>query len=201
MQRHPFARRAAVFLFAAFAGASMVVPAQSVADWGIDPDVLADSGSDLLRRAPDDAIDGLFQAVHAASRNEDEAQALCGLFEPDADRSLAGLNAVAVRLGPASRERFATAVADALVGATQSPPQPYDAATALQSLKAAGATAAILHDGFVRGLNASGTEADSRDARCQSLRWLLDAMQARPQRERAAMTRWLLDQGVARLAP
>ena len=133
-----------------------------------------------MRRAPDDAIDELFQAVHAASRNEDEARALCGLFEPDADRSLAGLNAVAVRLGPASRERFATAVADALVGATQSPPQPYDAAAALQSLKAAGATAAILHDGFVRGLNASGTEADSRDARCQSLRWLLDAMQARP---------------------
>jgi hypothetical protein len=201
MQRLPPARRAAVFLFAVLTVASLGAPAQSVADWGIDPDVLADSGSDLLRRAPDDAIDALFQAVHAASRNEDEARALCGLFEPDADRSLAGLNAVAVRLGPASRERFATAVADALVGATQSPPQPYDAAAALQSLKAAGATAAILHDGFVRGLNASGTQADSRDARCQSLRWLLDAMQARPQRERAAMTRWLLDQGVARLAP
>ena len=200
MQRLPIARRAAAFLFAMLAGASMAVPAQSVADWGVDPDVLADSGSDLLRRAPDDAIDELFQAVHAASRNEDEARALCGLFEPDADRSLAGLNAVAMRLGPTSRERFATAVADALVGATQSPPQPYDAAAALQSLKAAGATAAILHDGFVRGLNASGTEADSRDARCQSLRWLLDAMQARPRRERAAMTRWLLDQGVARLA-
>src|SRR4249919_277637 len=201
MQRLPLARRAALALFAALAAASTAAPAQSVADWGIDPDILADSGSDLLRRAPDDAIDGLFQAVHAASRNEDEARALCGLFEPDADRSLAGLNAAAGRLGPASRERFATAVADALVGATQSPPQPYDAAAALQSLKAAGATAAILHDGFVRGLNASGTEADSRDARCQSLRWLLDSMQARPQRERAAMTRWLLDQGVARLAP
>jgi len=201
MQRLPLARRAALVLFAALAAASTAAPAQSVADWGIDPDILADSGSDLLGRAPDDAIDGLFQAVHAASRNEDEARALCGLFEPDADRSLAGLNAVAVRLGPASRERFATAVADALVGATQSPPQPYDAAAALQSLKAAGATAAILHDGFVRGLNASGNDADSRGARCQSLRWLLDTMRARPQHERAAMTRWLLDEGVARLAP
>ncbi len=179
-----------------------IAPAQEdPADWGIDPAILGASGSDLLRRAPDSAIDGVFQAVHAASRNEDEARALCGLFEPDADRSLAGLNAVAMRLGTTSRERFATAVADALVGATQSPPQPYDAAAALQSLKAAGATAAILHDGFVRGVNASGTDDDSRDARCQSLRWLLDAMQTRPQRERAAMTRWLLDQGVARLAP
>jgi len=201
MQRLPRARRAAIVLFAGLAVASTAAPAQSVADWGIDPDVLTESGSDLLRRAPEGAIDDLFQAVHAASRNDDEARALCGLFESGADRSLAGLNAVAVRLGPASRERFATAVADALVGATQSPPQPYDAAAALQWLKAAGATAAILHDGFVRGLNASGNDADSRGARCQSLRWLLDTMQARPQHERAAMTRWLLDEGVARLAP
>lgn len=201
MQRFLPAHRAAVFLFAVFGIASTAAPAQSVSDWGIDPDVLAHGGSDLLRRAPDDAIDDLFQAVHASARNRDEAQALCRLFDPDADRSLEGLNAVAVRLGPASRERFATAVANALVGAAQSPPQPYDAATALQSLKAAGTTAAILHDGFVRGLNASGADADSRDARCQSLGWLLDAMQARPAHERAAMTRWLLDQGLARLAP
>ena len=100
----------------------------------------------------------------------------------------------------ASRERFANAIAEALVGAMQSPPQPYDAAAAKQSLKAAGATAAILHDGFVRGLDASGADAASREARCQSLRWLLDAMQSRPPSERAAMTRWLLDQGLAQLS-
>jgi hypothetical protein len=201
MQRRPHTRFHAALLGAALAVASAAAAAQSVQDWGLDPDALADSGGDLLRRAPDDAIDGLFQAVHAASRDDGEARALCTLFEPDADRSLQGFNAVAARLGPASRDRFANAVANALVGAMQSPPQPYDAAAALQALKAAGATAAILHDGFVRGINASGTDAASRDARCQSLRWLLDAMQARPRQERTAMTRWLLEQGVARLAP
>jgi hypothetical protein len=169
--------------------------------WSFDPGVLAAGGGDLLRRAPDPQVDGLFQAVHAAVQDEGEAQALCALFEPGADRSLDGLNAAASRLGPDSRQRFAGAIADVLMAALQSPPQPFDAGAALQALKAAGATAAILHDGFLAGLNASGDDADSRRARCRSLRWLLDAMQARPQRERAAMTRWLLDQGLARLAP
>ena len=173
---------------------------QSVEDWGIDPEVLSDGGNALLRRAPDDAIDAIFQSVHGASRDDRQAGVLCSLFEPDADRSLQGLNSVAARLAPASRDQFASALANALVAAMQSPPQPYDAGAALQSLKAAGATAAILHDGFVRGLNASGRDPASRDARCQSLRWLLDAMQARPQPERAGMTRWLLDQGLSRLA-
>lgn len=167
--------------------------------WGFDPGVLAASGSDLLRRAPDREIDGVFQAVHGAAQNEDEAIAMCRLFDPDADRSLDGLNAAAAHLGPASRERFANAVADALVAAVQSPPQPFDAAAARQSVKAVGVTAALLHDGFVAGLNASGTDADSRTLRCHSLRWLLDAMQSRPTGERAAMTRLLLDEGLTRL--
>jgi hypothetical protein len=33
------------------------------------------------------------------------------------------------------------------------------------------------------------------------VRWLLDAMQSRPQVERAAMTRLLLEQGLSQLAP
>ena len=74
------------------------------------------------------------------------------------------------------------------------------AAAARQSLKAAGVTAAILHDGFVAGLNADGNAPDARSARCQSLRWLLDAMQARPVAERAAMTRLLLDEGLTRMS-
>ena len=94
-------------------------------------------------------------------RHRAEADALCGLFDPGADRSLAGLNAVASQLGPASRARFANAVANVLVGAMQSPPQRYDAAAARQSLKAAGVTAAILHDGFVAGLNADGNAPDA----------------------------------------
>ena len=181
--------------------ASAPAVAQGAGAWGFDPGILAASGSDLLRRAPNAEIDGLFQAVHGAAQETHDAQAMCALFEPDADRSLDGLNAVASQLGPTSRRRFANAIANALVVAVQSPPQAFDAATARQSLKAAGVTAAILHDGFIAGLNTSASDAGSRGARCQSLRWLLDAMQSRPQGERAAMTRLLLDEGLARLAP
>ncbi len=167
--------------------------------WSFDPAALIAGSSDLLRRAPDAQIDGVFQAVHAASQDPREAQAICTLFQPDADRSLQGLNAVASQLGPTSRERFANALADTLVAAMQSPPQSYDAAAAQHALKAAGVTAALLHDGFVGGLTASGNDPNTRDARCRSLRWLLDAMQSRPAGERAAMTRYLLDQGLTRL--
>jgi hypothetical protein len=166
--------------------------------WSFDPSVLA-AGGDLLQRAPDREIDQLFQAVHAAAQTPAEADALCGLFDPHADRSLAGMNAVASHLGPDSQARLANAVANVLVGAMQSSPQRHDAAAARQSLKAAGVTAAILHDGFVAGLNADGNTPDARSARCQSLRWLLDAMQARPIGERASMTRLLLDEGLARI--
>jgi hypothetical protein len=194
-------RRILIPLLAALCiGCPTAMAQSSLQDWGIDPGVLAASGSDLLRRAPDGEVDALFQAVHAAARRDDEAQAMCALFEPDADRSLDGLNAAAARLGPASRERFATAIANALVVAMQSPPQAFDAAAARQSLKSAGVTAAILHEGFVGGLNAIGTDPAARGARCQSLRWLLDAMQSRPPAERAATTRLLLDEGLARLA-
>ena len=185
-------------------GALLALPLSASAqdgDWSFDPGMLAAAGSDLLARTPDRQIDGLFQAVHATAQADAEAQALCALFEPDADRSLSGLNAFASRLAPASRDRFANAVADALVAAMQSSPQPFDAAAAKQSLKAAGATAAILHEGFVAGISASGVDADSRTLRCRSLRWLLDAMQARPPRERAAMTRLLLDEGLTRMGP
>ena len=168
--------------------------------WSFDPGALVAGSSDLLRRAPDAQIDGLFQAVHAASQDPREAQAICTLFQPDADRSLEGLNAMASQLRPASRQRFVKALADTLVSAMQSPPQWYDAARAQHALKAAGVTAALLHDGFVGGLTASGNDPNNRDARCHSLRWLLDAMQSRPVSERAGMTRFLLDQGLTRLA-
>ena len=192
----------AVAVSAVLALVSMAPSAHaSLQDWGIDPGVLTDGGSALLRRAPDAAIDAIFQSVHAASGDDAQARVLCTLFEPDADRSLQGLNAAAAQLPQASRERLANALGDALVAAMQSPPQPYDAAAALHSMKAAAVTAGILHDGFARDIAASGTDAGSRAARCQSLRWLLDAMASRPAAERAAMTRWLLDQGLQQLAP
>ena len=97
-------------------------PAEALEAWGFDPSVLVADGMELLRRAPDHAVDGLFQAVHAAASEPAEAGALCALFEPEADRSLAGMNSVATRLDPASRERFALAVAEVLVEATRNPP-------------------------------------------------------------------------------
>jgi hypothetical protein len=181
--------------------APIPLPAQDTGAWSFDPDALLATGSDLLRQVPAAQMDGLFQAVHAAAQDDSQAQVLCGLFDDDADRSLQGLGAVASKLDPSSRQRFAAVVADALVAAMHSPAQPFDAAQAGQSLKAAGATAAILHDGFLAGLNASGKDATSRHSRCRSVRWLLDAMQSRPPTERAAMTRLLLEQGLSRLAP
>ena len=188
-------------LFACCLGASVAMPvaAQDLGDWTFDPDMLVAGGDDIVRRAPDRDIDTFFQAVHAASRTPDEASALCALFDPDADRSLTGLNAAMSRFGPDSQERFANALAGLLIASSQNAPQAYDEAAAKQSLKAAGVSAAILHDGFVAGLNAEGNTADNRKARCQSLRWLLDAAQQRPLPERAAMTRLLMREGLQRL--
>lgn len=164
----------------------------SLADWGFDPSALVADGRELLRRAPDREIDALFQALHGASREPAEAATMCALFQPQADRSLAGLNQAAARLSPATRERFALAVADVLVAATRNPPQPYDPAGAQQALKAAGATAAILHEDFLPGLQGEDT-----DARCRSFGLLLDGMAMRPVAERAAVTRLLLFEGLA----
>ena len=169
--------------------------------WTLDPQVLVSGSEDLLLRAPDASIDALFQAVHGAAQNPNEAAAMCRLFDPQAERSLQALNEVASQLGERSRDRFANAAAEVLIGGMQSPLQPYDPAAARQSLKAAGVTAAILHDGFVRGLNSEGSDAQSRELRCRSLGWLLDAIQTRPQSERAAMTRLLLGEGLARVVP
>lgn len=170
-------------------------PRSMLEEWGFDPAVLVADGEELLLRAPDAQIDGVLQAVHASAQDPAEAQVLCALFDPQADRSLAGLNTIASRLGQGSRERFANAVADLFVAAAQNPPQSYDVAVARQSLKAAGVRAALLNDGFTAGLNGS-----DHAARCQSIGWLLDALRARPLPERAAVTRLLLSEGLAWVA-
>ena len=190
-------------LFTAFLGFAIATPAMaSPADpapaleaLGFDPAVLVADGMELLSRAPDRAVDGLFQAVHAAANAPGESEALCALFDADADRSLTGMNAAADQLDDASRERFALAVDRVLVEATRNPPQPFDADAARQSLKKAGATAAILHEDFLPGL-----EADAGDARCRSFGMLLDALGERPLGERAAVTRLLLQEGLSRAA-
>lgn len=176
------------------AAAAPPEPVPALEALGFDPAVLVADGMELLRRAPDGAVDGLFQAVHAAATAPGEAAALCALFEPEADRSLAGMNAAATGLAPESRERFALAVAEVLVEATRNPPQPFDTDAARQSLKSAGATAAILHAEFLPGLQGTG------EARCRSFGMLLDVIEERPLAERAAVTRLLLREGLSRAA-
>jgi len=163
--------------------------------WGFDPSILVADSRELLVRAPDGAIDRLFQAVHASTRTPAQSQALCALFDPAADRSLAGLNEIAGRFEPAQQEQFATAIAQLFVAAMQSPPQPYDPSTARQALKAAGVRAALVNDGFVAGLNGA-----DHDARCRSIGWLLDEVRTQPLQERAAVTRLLLGEGLDHVA-
>ena len=196
--------RVACVLLAGLLAATALAPvasAQSAGDaWSFDPAVFAADSRTLLRRAPDASVDGLFQAVHAASRVPADAEVLCALFEPHADRSLESLNAAAARLSPGSQDRLLLATADVLLAASQSPPQPFDAGAARQALKSNLARAAILHDGFAAGLAAEGTDAASRDARCGAFAAMLDVLQARPVAERAQVTRLLLDEGLLRIA-
>ncbi|MFP7723254.1 hypothetical protein [Lysobacter sp. A3-1-A15] len=180
---------AAVLTTVVAAGAAS---AQSpVQEWGFDPSVLVADGRDLLQRAPDPAVDGLFQAVHATAQDPADAGVMCALFDPAADRSLQGLNDTAARLGEQSRLRFADAAVDVFVAAAQSPPQPFDRAQATQWLKAAGVRASLLHDGFVAGLNGG-----DHGARCNSVGALLEVLHDRPLTERAAVTRLLLGEGL-----
>lgn len=165
----------------------------------IDPAALLDSAGDVLMRAPDAQIDALFQATHAAAKTPADARRLCALFDPSADRSYAALADTANRLSAASRQRFGAALADIAASALQSPRQRYDATAARQTLKSAGVTATILHDGFLLGMTATGSDAASRDARCRSFSWMLDALADLPADQRAQATRLMLDDGIGQL--
>lgn len=170
--------------------------AQQAAQWGFDPTVLVADSRALLLRAPDYEMDLLFQAVHGAAQVPGEAAALCTALDPDGELGLEALQAAAEQLGDASRARFVDAIGAVLIAAAQHPPQPFDEAAARQAVKAAGVTAAIQHDGFVAGLSGS-----DRDARCRSVRLLIDGLQTRPLGERAAATRLLLREGLTLLEP
>lgn len=162
---------------------------------GFDPGALMGEVQDVLVRTPDAQIDGLFHALHGSMRQPQEAEAICGLFDADADRGINALNEVATRLSGASRQRFVDSIANVVVAGLQGQPQAYDQAAAAQALRANGARAAMLHDGFSAGL-LSGA---SRDARCRSLGQMLDVLADRPQPERAMVTRLLLDQGLRQI--
>ena len=165
---------------------------------GIDPLQVIAGANDVLLRAPDADIDRLFKAVHSASRNEREARGLCALFEPDADRSLVGLQRAANALGPDSRVRFVDAVTAVAVNGLQGTPQAWDPAVGEQALKAATVTGMMLHDGFMLGLTGTGRDAASRDARCTAFRQLVDVLDGFELDRRAAATRYLLSEGLAR---
>ena len=165
----------------------------------IDPAAILASAGDVLMRAPDAQIDALFQAAHTAAQSPDDAKLLCALFDPHADRSFESLAATANRLDAGSRERFAVALADIATSGLQSPRQPYDAAAAKQTLKSAGVTAMLLHDGFMVGMTADGSDQASRDARCRSFGWMLDALSDVPLAQRAAATRLMLSEGMDQL--
>lgn len=175
-------------------GAVLAVPAaaQGQRPEGFDPAVLMGGVGDVLARTPDAQVDGLFQALHGAMQQPAEADAICSLFDAGADRGIDRLNEAAMRLPEARRQRFADAIAQAVVTALQSPPQRWDRAAATQALKANGTRAAILHDGFTAGLVADA----SREARCSSLGAMLDVLADRPVQERVAVTRLLLEQGL-----
>lgn len=166
----------------------------------LDPSAVLAAGGDVLLRAPDAAIDDLFQAVHASSRSREESAALCGLFEPDAERSVQSFQRAVDRLGDASRERFAVAFTNVALSGLEGVPQPYEPAQAQQVLKRAAVTATILHEGFMLGLSSTGTDAASREARCRSFRWLVGVLKDMPLAERAAATRWLLQEGLTLVA-
>ncbi|MGO1541338.1 MAG: hypothetical protein ACTHZI_04285 [Luteimonas sp.] len=165
---------------------------------GIDPTMVLAGAEDVMLRASDRDVDGLYQAVLQASKSDEEAELLCALFDPSADRSLAGLQRVANGLGPQSRARFADAAVAIAVAGMQNPLQPYDPAVGDQVLRRAGVTAMLIHDGFSVGIAATGDDPASRQARCRSFRQLVDVLQDFELGERAAATRYLMLEGLDR---
>ena len=170
--------------------------AEQAAQWGFDPSVLVADSQSLLLRAPDREMDLLFQAVRGSAQDPGEAAALCTALDPAGELGLEALQTAGEQLGPASRERFVNAISAVVLAAAQHPPQPFDERGARQALKAAGVTAAIQHEGFVAGLASS-----DREARCRSVRLLIDGLQTRPLAERAAATRLMLREGLTLLEP
>src|SRR5690554_3100469 len=165
---------------------------------GIDAAMVLSGAEDVMLRASDRDVDGLYQAVLEASKSDEEAELLCALFDPSADRSLAGLQRVANGLGPQSRARFADAAVGIAMAGMQNPPRPYDPAAGDHVLRRAGVTAMLVHDGFSVGIAATGDDPGSRQARCRSFRQLVDVLQDFELDERAAATRYLMLEGLTR---
>lgn len=164
-----------------------------------DPSVLFTAAQDLLRQTPDAQIDGLYLALQAALQDPQDAQVLCALFAPGADRRMDSWRQAAEQVSPQAQQALVTALGDVLAAAFQGAGQSggYDAGQALQLLKANVARGAMLHDGFVAGFGADAADAQ----RCQSFRQMLDVLGGQPQTERVQVIRLLLDQGLQAAAP
>lgn len=175
------------------------VGAADRAHWTFDPQQLLARSEAVIERAPDASLDQLFQSVAEAARSPQELSAMCALFDPQARRDLAAINRTALRFGDASQRRFQQATDALLQTAQAAPPQPYDPQLAQRALRQAAVTAAMLYDGFVAGLNGAGSDAVSQQARCRSLRQLLDIVSMRPLGERAMITRLLMREGLQRI--
>ena len=167
----------------------------------LDVSSLLANAAELVRRAPDAELDGLFQATHHATRSASDARVLCAVFVPAAaassDNRIDALVAAGSQLSDGSRQAIGVALADIAGSGMQNEPQPYDAIAARQVLKSAGVTAMLLHDGFSAGLASTGDDQAGRDARCRSFGWMLDAVHDLPMKQRAAVTRLMLHEGLA----
>lgn len=167
---------------------------------------LAVQADALLRSASEDALDGLFVAVHGLSRSPTDAPQVCRALASAARGSTDTWLALAQGLSSDGRDALTGALTDVALPAFSGQPMPFDEAAAKRQLKQAGVRASLLHDGFSAAAlgAADSTGAGDTDAaaghqalRCQSLGWLLDAVAGQPRAERAAITRLLLREGLA----
>ncbi len=170
--------------------------------WTFDPQELVARSGAVIQRSPDATLDLLFQAVVEAARQPRELQAMCTVFDPRAQRDLAAINRIALRLGPESQRRFRHATDALLQAARSAPPQPYDPQLAQRALRQAAVASAMLYDGFVAAIDSiddGRSDPASQHARCRALRQLLDTVSMRPLNERAMITRLLMREGLRRI--
>lgn len=167
--------------------------------WTFDPQLLLARSDTVMRKAPESAIDDLFQAVRHASTKPEELALMCAFFDPGSRHDLAAVNQAALQFSPDSQRRFQRATDRLLQVHEQEPDQPYDDAVARQSLRQAAVAAGMLFEGFVAAIQSEGRDAASRRARCRALNQLLGTVSMRPRSERVMITRLLMREGLRRI--
>ncbi|PZO64537.1 MAG: hypothetical protein DI635_05730 [Pseudoxanthomonas suwonensis] len=167
--------------------------------WTFDPQLLLARSDTVMRKAPESAIDDLFQAVRHASTKPEEMALMCAFFDPGSRHDLAAVNQAALQFSPDSQRRFQRATDRLLQVHEQEPDQPYDDAVARQSLRQAAVAAGMLFEGFVAAIQSEGRDAASRQARCRALNQLLGTVSMRPRNERVMITRLLMREGLRRI--